>query len=67
LPDNINLCSGQIDIILSPKTHPKLQISENIAIFPIESVIGAIEVKSVLTTGNKGDDELSKCLESCKK
>jgi hypothetical protein len=78
LPDNINLCSGQIfnvndnfsgqiDIILSPKTHPKLQISENIAIFPIESVIGAIEVKSKLTTGNNDEDGLSKCLDSCKK
>jgi len=59
--------SGQIDIISSPKTHPKLQISENIAIFPIESAIAAIELKSKLTTGNKDEDELSKCLESCKK
>lgn len=72
LPENIHLCSGQIfntndtfsgqiDIVLSPKSHPKLQISENIALFPLESSIGAIEVKSNLTTA-----ELSKCLKICK-
>lgn len=47
--------------MLSPKSHPKLQISENIALFPLESAIGAIEVKSKLTTA-----ELSKCLKVCK-
>lgn len=72
LPENIHLCSGQIfntndtfsgqiDIVLSPKSHPKLQISENIALFPLESAIGAIEVKSNLKTA-----ELSKCLKICK-
>lgn len=70
LPQYITFCSGQIfdyhehfsgqiDIIATPITSPRLHISDNISIFPAESVLSAIEVKSVLNTG------LSQCIDNC--
>jgi len=65
--DSHDEMSGQIDIAVSPITSPKLFLTDNIALFPAESVLNAIEVKSVLTTSLTEGDELSKVLKSCKK
>jgi hypothetical protein len=58
--------SGQIDIILHPITSPKINLQNTINIFPAETVLAAIEVKSNLTTG-KRTGTLSEALVSCKK
>lgn len=57
--------SGQIDIVLHPITSPKINLHKSINIFPAETVLSAIEIKSNLTTGKKGT--LYKALNSCKK
>lgn len=49
--------SGQIDLILHPMTSPKLNIYKSINLFPVETVLAVIEVKSNLTT-----NELNKVL-----
>ena len=46
--------SGQIDIVLHPITSPKIYLHKSINIFPAETVLSAIEIKSNLTTGEKG-------------
>jgi hypothetical protein len=61
--DSKNTQSGQIDIILHPITSPKLNLYNAINLFPAETVLAAIEVKSELTTGDRG--ELAKALSSC--
>lgn len=63
--DSENRRSGQIDIILHPITSPKIHLHNTINIFPAETVLLAIEVKSNLTSGKTG--QLSKAIESCKK
>ena len=63
--DKKDIRSGQIDIILHPITSPKLSLYNTINVFPSETVLAAIEVKSNLTTGKKS--ALSKALKSCKK
>lgn len=40
--------SGQIDIILNPITSPKLNLYNSLNLFPAESVLAAIEIKSLL-------------------
>jgi len=45
--------SGQIDIVVHPITSPKFNIMGSINLFPAETVLAAIEVKSDLTTGKK--------------
>ena len=52
--------SGQIDIVLHPISSPKLFIHKAINLFPIETVLAAIEVKSNL-------NDISSIVESCKK
>lgn len=55
--------SGQIDIVLHPNTSPKLNIFGAINLFPVETVLAAIEVKS-----NLGDeDEINRITTSCHK
>ena len=56
--------SGQIDIVLHPITSPKINLHNAINIFPAETVLAAIEVKSNLTTGKK-TGALSEALSSC--
>lgn len=58
--------SGQIDIVLHPITSPKLNLYNTINIFPAETVLSAIEIKSRLTTG-KRKGTLYEALNSCKK
>ena len=41
--------SGQIDIVLHPITSPKISLHSTINIFPAETVLAALEVKSNLT------------------
>ena len=50
--DTYDHYSGQIDLVLHPKSSPKLNLYGAINIFPIETVLAAIEVKSTLTTGS---------------
>ena len=58
--------SGQIDIVLHPITSPKIYLHNTINIFPAETVLSAIEIKSNLSTGiSKGT--LYEALNSCKK
>ena len=56
--------SGQLDIILHPITSPKLHLNGIINIFPVETVLACIEVKSSLTGGDTGT--LLAALETCK-
>ena len=58
--------SGQIDIVLHPITSPKINLQNAINIFPAETVLSAIEIKSNLTTG-KQKGTLYEALTSCKK
>jgi len=58
--------SGQIDIILHPITAPKINLHNTINIFPAETVLAALEVKSTLTTGIKSG-ALADALRSCEK
>ena len=58
--------SGQIDIVLHPITSPKLNLYNSVSIFPAETVLAAIEVKSTLTTG-KSVGSLVEALKSCEK
>lgn len=58
--------SGQIDIVLHPITSPKINLHNAINIFPAETVLAAIEIKSTLTTGKK-TGSLSEALTSCEK
>lgn len=58
--------SGQIDLVLHPVTAPKIYLQNTISIFPAETVLAAIEVKSKLTTGNS-TGSLHEALETCKK
>ena len=51
--DSVDNRSGQIDIVLHPITAPKINLYNAINIFPSESVLAAIEIKSNLTTGKK--------------
>lgn len=71
LPNNIEyhsgeLCdrkgcrSGQIDIILHPNLSPKINLYNTINIFPVETVLAIIEVKSSLDKRS-----LTKAMESC--
>lgn len=57
--------SGQIDIVLHPITSPKIYLNNNINMFPAETVLCALEVKSNLTTGK--NSHLDASLELCKK
>ena len=52
--------SGQIDIILNPITSPKLHLYSSINLFPAESVLAAIEIKSVLDM-QKLEEALNNC------
>jgi hypothetical protein len=52
--------SGQIDIVLHPNTSPKLNVYGAINLFPAETVLAAIEVKSNLTNRH-----LKEALKSC--
>lgn len=61
--DSKNARSGQIDIVLHPITSPKLNLYGTISMFPVETVLAAIEVKSSLTTGETGS--LRNALSSC--
>jgi len=63
--DSENKRSGQIDIILHPITSPKINLVDGVNMFPIETVLAGIEVKSKLTTGKTGS--FFKALNSCKK
>lgn len=63
--DSRNHRSGQIDIILQPKSSPKLNLFNTMNIFPVETVLAAIEVKTNLTTGAKGS--FNDALVNCKK
>lgn len=58
--------SGQIDIVLHPITSPKINLHNAISIFPAESVLAALEIKSTLTSGSKSGS-LQEALVSCKK
>lgn len=64
--DQNNNSSGQIDIVLHPLTSPKINLYNSISVFPAETVLAAIEVKSTLTTGRK-NGALAQSLSSCKK
>ncbi len=64
--DRNNNRSGQIDIILHPLTSPKINLHNSINIFPAETVLAAIEVKSNLTPGKKNSSS-AQALSSCKK
>lgn len=57
--------SGEIDLILHPITSPKINLIEDINIFPVETVLAGIEIKSNLTTGKTGS--FYKALDTCKK
>ncbi len=48
--DTFDHYSGQIDIVLHPKSSPKLNLFGAINLFPLETVLAAIEVKSSLNT-----------------
>lgn len=76
LPPSISYCtgeifdcekgrSGQIDILLTPNTSPRLFMHGAIHLIPVDTVFAAIEVKSNLTTGKKS--QLSKALINCYK
>lgn len=54
--------SGQVDVILQSKHHPKIPLLSNLHLAFVDSVIAAIEVKSTLTT-----QHLSAALEQFKK
>ena len=54
--------SGQIDIVLHPITSPKINLHDTINMFPAETVLAAIEVKS-----NLKKDDIEKALESSRK
>ncbi len=54
--------SGQIDIVLHPISSPKINLYNSINIFPAETVLAAIEVKSQLTKKT-----LNEALQSCEK
>ena len=60
--DSIDNRSGQIDLILHPITSPKLNLYGTINMFPAETVLAVIEVKSKLDK-----DTLIKTLDHCKK
>ncbi|MCP1994619.1 DUF6602 domain-containing protein [Flavobacterium sp. HSC-61S13] len=60
--DSKNNRSGQIDIILHPLTSPKINISGNVNLFPIETVLAGIEIKSKLDKNN-----LLKAFTTCRK
>jgi len=53
--------SGQIDIVLHPISSPKLNIHKTTNLFPIETVLAVIEVKSFLDK-----NQINKILESCR-
>jgi len=55
--------SGQIDIILHPLTSPKLNLNGTINMFPVETVLACIEVKSSITGGETGS--LKDALDTC--
>lgn len=61
--DSGNNRSGQIDIILHPNFSPKLNLFNSMNIFPVETVLAAIEVKTKLTTGRNCTflDALTNC------
>jgi len=50
--DTFDQYSGQLDIVLHPKSSPKLNLFGAINLFPLETVLAAIEVKSTLNTDN---------------
>ncbi|MCK6436308.1 DUF6602 domain-containing protein [Rivihabitans pingtungensis] len=54
--------SGQIDIIVQSKLHPKIPLFGNIHLAFVDSVVAAVEVKSNLTT-----QHLTAALDQCKK
>lgn len=55
--------SGQCDIVLTLNTSPKLNLYDSSNLFPCETILGVIEVKSSL----ESNDVLSKVIEHCKK
>ncbi|MGR8980044.1 MAG: DUF6602 domain-containing protein [Gammaproteobacteria bacterium] len=59
--------SGQIDIVLHPHTSPKLNVYGAINLFPVETVLAAIEVKSNLKKTNKKNDEIKNVITACHK
>ncbi len=78
LPENIayhsgelfnqrNERSGQLDIILHPITSPKIHLYSTINLFPVETVLAVIEVKSNLTTDKECKSHLEYALKSCEK
>ena len=64
--DNI---SGQIDLIIYPRSAPSLNIAEGINLIPVDAVLAVIECKSNLTTGSmeEGSSHLKLSLDACKK
>ena len=67
--DSFDKRSGQVDVIIHPIGSPKLNLFGSINIFPFETVLAAIEVKSIITTDNKPPHKsksiLSEALKSC--
>ena len=57
--------SGQVDLILLPNSSPKLHLFGAITLAPVDTVLGVVEVKSALTTGETG--ELTVALRHCAK
>lgn len=59
--DSRNERSGQIDIVLHPISSPKINLYGAINLFPIETVLTAIEVKSNLNSEKHLKDALNSC------
>lgn len=54
--------SGQVDIILHPISSPKIHLHSSINLFPVETVLAAIEVKSRLDSTEHIKDAFNTCL-----
>lgn len=54
--------SGQVDIIVQSKLHPKVPLLGNLHLAFVDSVVAAVEVKSTLTT-----QHLAAALDQCRK
>ncbi|WP_023603300.1 DUF6602 domain-containing protein [Aliivibrio logei] len=78
LPTAINYCtgelfdmhgkkSGQIDIILTPSTAPKLNLFSDYNLIASDTALGVIEVKSILNTGNEENGSVAGALKNCYK
>ena len=59
--------SGQADLVLLPSTAPKLNLFSDFNLYPCDCVLGVIEVKSILNTGNGENGDLAQALKNCYK